>query len=903
MKTCQYLRAEQREEESLHAGHRKVITTEHSSDISPLSSSTTSVQKKVFITIIEHVYECKQSYTLKIIRNGGLNNNNNNNDNNDTTTTTAMDPPHEKEVILTQRTNKLEITSRMKSPPIFDQESVHTVRIDWIFDLLSNFRINREALDCHTPSNNKEVNTIAEEVWKLKNFLHQVVQDLIILWDLDPTSSSINLTNLDWVKSANEQVFIPIVAFLQEIRNQQSTPPFNESHSTSTSSYYDVLLWSSEELQILSKEQRRGLANVLEEVKERYPDDKVTQHPINRHQASLILLLKHSIRVSTLYLGAVSYIEEMLRQQVIAAIGRTVTSYDMNRYMSFHYHHLYQPAFSPKPWSVAVRRSQLHSPEGDLRLEVDLVNPLARQGQSIVPVETYSISSNATLPMSFPINAATRIKFTGKRHLHGWLHHEFATSGSPSTPRLIATARQFSSYIVLLGQISSTTTFEPKYAFIIKNKEELTIPLSMEILPNAKQFREAISSLSPEQQAFAKAFRAMQLESTLFGIVTVQIKPQLEKVLNLQPDSLTKEIKLTQDLMDLFIDYQIPADLLSFDESTKGSDGSSSVTGEERLMKVKEHVKQMKAMLADLKGEEVNTKQTERAFTGSSTSCPSAYSIRIPSGSPTSCPSSVPTSCPSSVPTSCPSSVPTSCPTGSPATSANLRGGGTTTNHADFSHRVLVDDLSFPSVNEEAGGETTETAKEPMRPEDYSTDVMEDESIVGGAALIEYYKFPQLLDNAFDGLDTSHAVQPAILHVREDWQRRKPQALAMGKDAKPLELRPSSNDLQNEKEAAFELLDALTRSGGLLIEHADLYVIVTAVHSFADSVMDTLVHQNINPIEHIEQSSLIMASTLYKHPAQKLIQSSQVSRFLDRIQSTESSRPDSSQALKKILGA
>eukprot|EP00981_Chlorochromonas_danica_P016064 scaffold15460_cov368-Ochromonas_danica.AAC.1 len=190
-----------------------------------------------------------------------------------------------------------------------------------------------------------------------------------------------------------------------------------------------------------------------------------------------------------------------------------------------------------------------------------------------------------------------------------------------------------------------------------------------------------------------------------------------------------------------------------------------------------------------------------------------------------------------------------------------------------------------------------------MRPEDYSTDVMEDESIVGGAALIEYYKFPQLLDNAFDGLDTSHAVQPAILHVREDWQRRKPQALAMGKDAKPLELRPSSNDLQNEKEAAFELLDALTRSGGLLIEHADLYVIVTAVHSFADSVMDTLVHQNINPIEHIEQSSLIMASTLYKHPAQKLIQSSQVSRFLDRIQSTESSRPDSSQALKKILGA
>ena len=31
-------------------------------------------------------------------------------------------------------------------------------------------------------------------------------------------------------------------------------------------------------------------------------------------------------------------------------------------------------------------------------------------------------------------------------------------------------------------------------------------------------------SLSPEQQAFAKAFRAMQLESTLFGVLVVQIK-------------------------------------------------------------------------------------------------------------------------------------------------------------------------------------------------------------------------------------------------------------------------------------------------------------------------------------------------------------------------------------------
>ena len=42
----------------------------------------------------------------------------------------------------------------------------------------------------------------------------------------------------------------------------------------------------------------------------------------------------------------------------------------------------------------------------------------------------------------------------------------------------------------------------------------------------------------------------MQLESTLFGVLVVQVKPQLELVLNLPPDTLTKEVALTQDIMN-----------------------------------------------------------------------------------------------------------------------------------------------------------------------------------------------------------------------------------------------------------------------------------------------------------------------------------------------------------------
>ena len=45
----------------------------------------------------------------------------------------------------------------------------------------------------------------------------------------------------------------------------------------------------------------------------------------------------------------------------------------------------------------------------------------------------------------------------------------------------------------------------------------------------------------------------------MFGVLVLQLKPQLERVLNLPASSLTKEIELTQQLLVLFVTYQIPA--------------------------------------------------------------------------------------------------------------------------------------------------------------------------------------------------------------------------------------------------------------------------------------------------------------------------------------------------------
>ena len=59
--------------------------------------------------------------------------------------------------------------------------------------------------------------------------------------------------------------------------------------------------------------------------------------------------------------------------------------------------------------------------------------------------------------------------------------------------------------------------------FCEQNKDNVLIPLLLEQIPSAKEFRDAIESLSPEQQRFAKAFRGMQLESTLFAVCIIQV--------------------------------------------------------------------------------------------------------------------------------------------------------------------------------------------------------------------------------------------------------------------------------------------------------------------------------------------------------------------------------------------
>jgi len=142
---------------------------------------------------------------------------------------------------------------------------------------------------------------------------------------------------------------------------------------------------------------------------------------------------------------------------------------------------------------------------------------------------------------------------------------------------------------------------------------------------------------------------------------------------------------------------------------------------------------------------------------------------------------------------------------------------------------------------------------------------------VGGVEVRDYTQVPKVMDARFERLDSDGAVRPTIISPGDVWTKRAQKALL----GKPDESKLRSEEQKSEKDAAFDLLDALTKSGALAIDHADLHVVVAATHCFDKTVTEVVVQDNANPIEKVERSTLIMASTVHGVAPAVLVRDSQ----------------------------
>ncbi|KAJ3024348.1 hypothetical protein HKX48_000023 [Thoreauomyces humboldtii] len=460
-------------------------------------------------------------------------------------------------VILTsaERTTEM-ISATMESPPIPLATVNNPASLDISF-ILKNLRTNdpeekfrfcidRSRPDCATPRRNRDIDEAVAYFLKANEWAGVVHHTIISRWKEQLTDDQIDIDLL-----TSRGGFIPIV-------------PLFEKRPGS-----DSVLLSPGDLARFLQEQKRSLAERFDFVEKTMPPGKL----LTVAEAKLLIVLQHKCSLARTYIRSINDIEDTLQQQLIAAIGRHVTPRDFTQLARSQGQKLFKKQYAPTPFSFAVQRLG-HSPEGAFSIEFQHEAMLGKPKGAIMSsadrvVDSFSrtFTDSESTVMYVPISdSTTRVPFMGKRTVHACLFHQFSDSG-PLTLALKARARQFSSFILMAGRISSSSDFEPLAAMIVRNKDEVEIPLELEQIPTAKEFADAIESLSPEQQSFARSFRALQLQATLFAVCIVEIKPQMEILLNLPPDSLTKEIKLSQDLEQLFIQYQIPSDLLRFDEN------------------------------------------------------------------------------------------------------------------------------------------------------------------------------------------------------------------------------------------------------------------------------------------------------------------------------------------------
>ena len=700
------------------------------------------------------------------------------------------------------------------------------INLTWLLghldgDARAAFTIDRTKPACHTPSRNAPIETAVQAFDEIAAWCSSVTG--YFQNDLFPVHQN---HGLDLAAINERDVFVPVLPLFDD-GGGDGVLPVAYGHS------------------FLAEEQR-SLAEKLRALSTVFPRDATL---ITAVEAGLVVTLLHARQVCRQHADSIAYIEHMLRDQLIAAIGKELTPADFTGYMDFHHRKLVKPEFRPRPFAYAVRRPA-HDPEGLLSIE-------AARGGASDAISTTVRRTQARRPMSFALDASTQVGFLGERYLHAWIAHQFSGQLAPSL-QLIARARQFSSFIVLVGRIASADSFEPRLGVIVQNKDLVKIPLLLQQVPTPKEFRDAIESLSPEQQRFAKAFRGMQLESTLFGVCVIQIKPQLEKLLKLPPDSLTKEIRMTQELLDLFVEYQIPSDLVSYD-------GPAEAATEDKLDRVRQYVARMYEMIELSKTRERDQAREREAKRLAETDR-SIGSPPAPYGGPGGLG---------------PPPMPRSAMTGGPPGMGGARAmGGPPGMGGPPAIPLSAMPPPTPAAMPMPAAPPPSTEPPPgyaaaTQPTILPSPVIPAAVSDGDDDSVDYTRIPGELDRKFEHLDTDAALRATIINASDPWVRTAQHGLLSA----PVTRRLSPDDQRNEKNRAFDLLDALSKSGALSIDDASLHVVLAATHCFDRTLLDTVIQGNVNPIEKVERSLMIVGTTVHGRPAAELLADDQRDRF------------------------
>lgn len=442
------------------------------------------------------------------------------------------------------------------SPPVPNHSIRPQFEVDlhWLAPLLSSnatnhvFQIDRAASDCRTARRNAQVQCLVDASIRFVEEAQAVINTL---------SQESNTTIASLVEMLSLDIFNPLLPLVWS--NPDSSPASSSSSSSSSSTKALNEETASGRLsdlyQTLVMHHREALEAGLKVVS----TQDMGRAGISMNDARFLVVLSHVSLLCQQLVHALDHLERVLAKQICSALGRELDSNDFTKYMEWRNARVFAGWCKPRRFSYKIRADNESAAEGSITL-------LHRD--SVIATQVRCIPAHQAPEMCIRLGAGITARFRGDHFIHSWIRTDFndcEANSEDEKARIVARTAPFAGCLVLVGTILTATEFQPQYAFLLKNECELDIPLQVVRLPSAQQFRDAIVSLSPVQQSFARLFRDMQLSSTLFALCIVQVKPQLESLLGLPRHSLNKEVELTQDLVGLFSEFQIPSDLLVAD--------------------------------------------------------------------------------------------------------------------------------------------------------------------------------------------------------------------------------------------------------------------------------------------------------------------------------------------------
>jgi hypothetical protein len=356
-------------------------------------------------------------------------------------------------VVLQQRVGKQEIqTTSDHQPRPSSTSEAHNVSLSWLlrnFDvetLTPKFTIDRDHKACATPRRNADVEMALGNFSKLRAFCKAVLHDLQCMLKIASVENLIPRAVFD-----SSSVFVPVLPLLEDSSSQpgsaEESQPSSPGSQPSSAAASWIQLGSAAEPQPSPPEgmtrivvhsdhslsdvladvncylshERTCLKKKYEELRSSFPIDLPNDSLFSPAEGIIVVTLLHLSAVCEQLAQAVDYIEGMIRQQLIAAIGKEVMPADFAAYMRFHNQKLFLEPFAPRPFCYSVRRSDDHGPEGTLSIEEDQT-----VGSMVEPIPTLVHHRSDALPMRFSISASVNVTFGGDRYLHATCLHKFS---------------------------------------------------------------------------------------------------------------------------------------------------------------------------------------------------------------------------------------------------------------------------------------------------------------------------------------------------------------------------------------------------------------------------------------------------------------------------------------------